>query len=92
MGDVKMMLMAGAFLGAKADIADNFRRLGARKHPGNHRNRGAAQGFRLRIALWDVSRDGGAAGGFFRNADCILVSGTAGGAMMARAHLTERGM
>src|ERR1700721_2635716 len=76
----------------KAHIADNFHRLRARKHPGNHRYRGAAQRFRLRTALWHVPRDGRSTGGFFRNADCILVPGTAGGALMARAHLTERGM
>src|ERR1700721_1303208 len=73
----------------KTHIADNFRWLRARKHPGNYRNRGAAQGFRLRTAVWHLSRDGRSTGGIFWNADCILVSGTAGGALMARAHLAD---
>src|SRR6266481_3603633 len=76
----------------EADVVDNFYRLCSRKRPGSHCNRGAAQGFRLRTALWHVPRNGSSVSGIFWNADCILVSGTAGGALMTKAHLTGRGV
>src|SRR6202040_2077191 len=68
----------------EAHVADHLRRLYSRKHLGHDLNFGPAQRFRLRTAVWHVSRHGCSAGGIFRNADCILVSGIASGAMILR--------
>ena len=85
MGDVKMMLLVGAFLGCETDATDDLCRLAAGQHPGARVHGSAPQGFRLRIAVWNIFGHGGSASRFFRNADRELVSVDALGAMMSES-------
>ncbi len=88
LGDVKMMLMAGAFLGVGADAPHNFRGLAAGQRPGRRLHSRAAERLGLRIALRHVPRNGRAADRLFWNAARELVSIDAAGAIAAKSTIT----
>ena len=83
LGDVKMMLMAGAFLGTKRTLLTIFAGSLAGKRSGRRVHFGAAKRFRLRAALRHVSGLGRDAGGLLRHAGRELVSVVADGEMIA---------
>ncbi len=62
-----MMLMVGAFLGAKRTLLTIFVGIAAGQHAGPRVHGCAAQGFQLRIAVRDIFGNGGAAGGVLRD-------------------------
>ena len=74
MGDVKMMLMAGAFLGVKRTLLTILAGSLLGSILGLAFILIAAEGVRLRIAVWDVSWLGGAPYGVLRHAGRQLVS------------------
>ena len=84
LGDVKMMLMAGAFLGVKRTLLTIFAGSILGSILGVAVILARRKGFRLRIAIWNFSRHGRVTGGIFRHAGCILVSIAADGAMMTK--------
>ncbi len=65
LGDVKMMLMAGAFLGAKRTLLTILAGSLLGSISGRGRDSGAAQRSRLRVAFWNIPWNGSVTGGFF---------------------------
>src|ERR1700693_1263254 len=74
--------------GRQAHAAYNPGGLAAWKRPGRGRDSCQAQGIRLRVAFWNIFRNGGNTGGFFRHASRKLVPIVADGAIRMNTFLT----
>ena len=87
LGDVKMMLMAGAFLGAKRTLLTIFAGSVLGSVLGLAFILARRKDSELRIAVWNISGNGRGAGGIFRHAGRKLVSVAADGAMIGEREM-----